>query len=263
MSRKKAFLIHFGLSFLIVSTCLLIILAVWYPGYYFQIFAASEVLKVLISVDLVLGPLLTLILFKPGKPGLRFDLAVVATLQICALVYGLHLIYQERPYFTVFAVDRFEVLAQKDINMQQVDPELLNSKSWSEPILVAALMPMDADERNRILEETLFEGKPDIQYRPELWQPYAEATDEIFSKARPVAELIAKVPAARAEIVYLNEKSADKGRLVYLPIMGKQEVYALVLDPSTKLPVGLINQDPWAAAAELPADEKRFEPAPG
>jgi len=248
MTRKKAFLIHFGLSFLIVSTCFLIILAVWYPGYYFRIFAASEVLQVLIGVDLVLGPSLTLFLFRPGKPGLRFDLSVVAILQICALVYGLQVIYQGRPYFTVFSVDRFEVLAQKDVDMTRVDPALLSDKLWNEPVLVMTRMPQDQRERDKVVEETLFEGKPDIQYRPELWLPYAEATEEIFSKARPVAELLEKLPAVQAEVNLFKKINVSGERFVYLPIMGKLDVFMLVLDSETKLPVGLINQDPWQRA---------------
>ena len=252
MTRKKAFLIHFGLSLLIVSTCFLMILVAWYPGYYFRIFAATEVLKVLIGVDLVLGPLLTLILFRPGKPGLRFDISVVAMLQICALVFGLHVIYQERPYFTVFSIDRFEVLAKKDVDMARVDPALLRDKSWNEPVLVMAEMPKDQRERDKLVEETLFEGKPDIQYRPELWLPYSEATEEIFSKARPVAQLLQKVPAAQAEVGVFSKKSVSGERFVYLPIMGKQDVFTLVLDPDTRLPVGLIDQDPWKVESELP-----------
>jgi len=263
MSRKNAFLIHFCLSFLIVSTCFLIIFVVWYPGYYFRVFAATEVLKVLISVDLVMGPLLTLILFRPGKPGLRFDLSVVATLQLCALIYGLHVIYQQRPYFTVFAIDRFEVLARQDVDIERVDPTLLSSKSWHEPVLVVAEMPQDSGERSRLLEETIFEGKPDIQYRPELWQPYLDATAEIFSKARPVAELGDKSPRARIEINRLIKNSSSGDRLVYLPIMGKQDVYALILNPDTKLPIGLINQDPWEAASDSALAAKQAADFPG
>ena len=67
MTRKQAFLSHFCLSALIVLTVLTVILAVWYPGPFFQIIGAFEVIKILIAVDLVLGPLLTLILFKPGS----------------------------------------------------------------------------------------------------------------------------------------------------------------------------------------------------
>ena len=177
-------------------------------------------------------------------------------LQICALVFGLHVIYQERPYFTVFSIDRFEVLAQKDVDMARVDPALLRDKSWNEPVLVMAEMPKDQRERDKLVEETLFEGKPDIQYRPELWQPYSEAAEEIFSKARPLAELQKKVPAVRAEVSFFSEKSVSGEHFVYLPIMGKQDVFTLILDSDTRLPAGIIDQDPWKLESESPPTQK-------
>jgi hypothetical protein len=38
--------------------------------------------------DLALGPLLTLIVFEPGKPSLKFDLSCIVLLQLGALLYG-------------------------------------------------------------------------------------------------------------------------------------------------------------------------------
>ena len=36
----------------------------------------------------VVGPLLTLIVFRAGKPGMKFDLAVIGLVQVAALAYG-------------------------------------------------------------------------------------------------------------------------------------------------------------------------------
>ena len=38
-----------------------------------------------VSVDVTLGPLITLIIFKPGKKGLLFDLVVIGMMQSAAL----------------------------------------------------------------------------------------------------------------------------------------------------------------------------------
>ena len=42
----------------------------------------------MIGVDVVIGPLLTLIVFDPKKKHLKFDLVVIAALQLAALAYG-------------------------------------------------------------------------------------------------------------------------------------------------------------------------------
>ena len=245
MTRMKAFLIHFCLSFLIVSTCVAVVFVAWYPGFYFHVFDATGVLKILVAVDLVLGPLLTLLLFKPGKPGLVFDLCVIAALQLGALVYGMHVTYTQRPYFTVFAVDRFEVLTASDVDTAKVAPEILEARTWKEPALVVAVLPEDPRELHRLMQETLFEGKPDIQKRPEYWQAFDAAATNVVDKARPVSWLLSVETGSEAEIEALLEAHEGEGKLVYIPIMGKQRVFSLVLDSATNEAVSLLELDPW------------------
>ncbi len=74
MNRWKAFAIHMGASLLLFLGLLLIIINVWFPGILFSIDGGWDGLKILLGVDLVLGPLLTLLVYKAGKPGLKFDL---------------------------------------------------------------------------------------------------------------------------------------------------------------------------------------------
>ena len=53
-------------------------LAVWYPQPYFAAMGGATLILLLIGVDVVIGPLITLIVFDPKKKSLRFDLAVIA-----------------------------------------------------------------------------------------------------------------------------------------------------------------------------------------
>src|SRR5437762_10459463 len=65
ISRRRAFLTHLLSSAVIVSAVCVLVFFVWYPHPYFRISGAWNPLRVLIGVDLVLGPLLTLLVFKP------------------------------------------------------------------------------------------------------------------------------------------------------------------------------------------------------
>lgn len=85
MSRFKAFSIHFAISFAIFLILLYFILFQWYPQPLFSTDGGWRIIRIIVGVDLVLGPLLTLIVFKAGKPGLKFDLTIIAFLQITAL----------------------------------------------------------------------------------------------------------------------------------------------------------------------------------
>lgn len=90
MSRWKASFYHFLISLVVMGIVASLVCWRWYPPGLFGMAKAGVLLAVLASVDLVLGPLLTAIVFRAGKPGLKFDLAVIALVQVAALFYGLH-----------------------------------------------------------------------------------------------------------------------------------------------------------------------------
>lgn len=73
MSRWKAAAIHFSISLLVFLFLLTLILWLWYPGILFSIDGGWSGLRLVIGVDLLLGPLLTLVVFKSGKPGRQIN----------------------------------------------------------------------------------------------------------------------------------------------------------------------------------------------
>ena len=254
VTRWRAFATHLALSAALVGAVCALIFFVWYPTPYFQAAGAWNVLRVLIGVDLVAGPLLTLIVFKPGKRGLAFDLWVIALVQLTALVFGVTVIYTERPYYTVFAGDRFFVLAHKDVDPTQVNdreltaPERIGAKPFRGPLLVAATRPLDPAAMNRLVEETVFGGKPDIERRPEFWGPYVDGREQILRRARPLADLQKQRPHA---VTAIDRAAARLGRaddtIAFLPIIAKNRDMAMLLDTVTGMPLAVLDVDPWLA----------------
>jgi hypothetical protein len=250
ISRPRAFLTHLTLSALVVGTACTVIFLIWYPRPYFQATGAWHVLRVLIGVDLVLGPLLTLIVFKPGKWGLKFDLCVIAIVQLAALVYGLVTIYSERPYFTVFAADRFYVLARKDVAEADLEQyrvaERIGLKPLRGPVHVVAERPTDPKAFQRFLEETLFEGKPDLERRPEFWRRYEEATSEVIARSRPLSMLKAARPQAAEAITDLVAAlGLPEERLAFLPLIAKNRDLSFIIDATDGTPLDVLDVDPW------------------
>jgi hypothetical protein len=250
MTRIRAFLTHFGLSTLIVSLVLTIVLVFWYPPPFFQIIGATDALKILIGVDLVLGPLLTLVLFKPGKRGLMFDMTCVALLQVSALAYGVSVLHEERPYFAVFAKDRFEVLAHKDVVKSQLRDDL-GEKPWRTPLFAIADLPEDKAAYEKAFEEILFEGKPDIQYQPKYWSRYDQQSNKVVAKAKPLTELLSANPDAADAINNIASGYASPDQLGYVPVIGKKQPFALVIDLESTLPIDIIAVDPYKKPQQL------------
>jgi hypothetical protein len=224
---------------------------VWYPAPYFAAKGAWNVLRILIGVDLILGPLLTLILFRPGKPGLGLDMTMIAMIQLAALLYGTSVIFEERPYYAVFAVDRFEVLAQKDVDPTAVAGTEFSAKPMIGPVLAVARRPSDPAEFQRLLEETVFEGKPDIERRPERWQNYALSKSDVFERAEPLSLLAAKQSSVAARI---DRRSRALGRspdeILYVPLIGTDGALTLIIDSESALPLEVLDIDPWAEDTE-------------
>lgn len=244
--KIKAFIIHLSISALVVGAVVVLIFFFWYPRPYFEANGAWTVLRILIGVDLVLGPLLTLILFKKGKPGLVFDMSFILAIQLTALIYGVHTIYGERPYYLVFAVDRFEVVGRVEIDDSKIKHPELKNKPIIGPILIYAQLPENLEERNKLLFEVITEGKPDLERRPEYYQLYEPNKGKILEKAKSLEKLITNSEINKYKVEKLLQKNANKkDDLLFLPLVGKNNDLALVLDKNTGLPVDGIGVDPW------------------
>lgn len=141
MSRWKAFAIHFSISLAVFLVLLGIILLVWYPGILFSIDGGWTGLRIVIGVDLVLGPLLTLVVFKAGKPGLKFDLSCIAIAQISCMAVGMWIVYNERPLALVLAYDTFYSLAAQEFEEFDKDISVLEDFAGPYPKLLYIELP--------------------------------------------------------------------------------------------------------------------------
>ena len=115
LTRWKAAAIHLGICALIALAVFACMALLWYPQPYFEAVGGAKLALTIIGVDVVIGPLITLVVYNPIKKSLRFDLAVVALLQMGALVYGVYVVYMARPVYVVFNVDRFDVVGANEL----------------------------------------------------------------------------------------------------------------------------------------------------
>lgn len=141
VNRWQAFAIHFAISAVIFIVLLAIILLFWFPGILFQIDGGWTGLQIVIGVDLVLGPLLTLIIFKVDKPSLKFDLTCIGLLQALCLAGGVYIVHAERPVALVLAYDTVYALAADEFLDFDRDPAVLEQFAGSYPKFVYTELP--------------------------------------------------------------------------------------------------------------------------
>jgi len=97
LNRYQAFAIHIAISLVLFFILLVCITQFWYPGILFDTGNGWKAIALIVCIDLILGPLLTLIVFNPKKSSLKFDLWVIALVQTAALIYGTWTIHSSRP----------------------------------------------------------------------------------------------------------------------------------------------------------------------
>lgn len=88
MTRGKAAAIHLGISALVAAAVIGLMLMLWYPPPYFEAMGGETLLMLIVGCDVIIGPLITLIIFKPHKKGLKTDLTIIGCVQVAALAYG-------------------------------------------------------------------------------------------------------------------------------------------------------------------------------
>jgi hypothetical protein len=181
MNRWKAFGIHLTISVVVFLALLGIIILLWYPGILFSIDGGWEGLKIVMGVDVVLGPLLTLVVFKVGKPGLKFDLTCIAVAQIACMVAGLWIVYQERPIALVFAYDTFYSLGTNEFEIYEKDPALLEEYPGPYPKLLYTELPESEISADIVNMRSQFIGEP-LFMQTERYQPLPESNTEIFRR---------------------------------------------------------------------------------
>ena len=248
MSRWKAAGIHLSISLLIGLIVGALLFGVWYPPPYCHAAGADQLVLLLVSVDIVLGPLLTLVVFKSGKWGLKFDLTLIAVMQTVALVYGLSVVLRSRPVFLVAAVDRFVLVSASEINdvdlAQGSKPEF-QSLSWTGPRTVGAELPPRGAARDELMMSGM--AGQDIEKFPKYYADYPKVAPDLLKRAKTLDQVPTR-PAgaveALAAAVKKTGQSAD--RLVWLPIVARKANLVMLLDRESGEPLHAAPIDPWA-----------------
>ncbi len=208
LSKAQAFCLHLTLSLLVFSTLVWAMLVHWFPGALFALDGGWEGLKLVAMVDLVLGPALTLLLYKPGKPKLALDMSLIAGLQIAALAYGFVATHQQRTVAVVFADGMFNTLsaqAHAEANGELAERgaaprEIAEIAAGRPPLLLTP--PPGKGEFGKYLEE-LFNGWPEPHERSDRYvalAPFAVSAGRLAERGEGGPEIGAARPADAASV---------------------------------------------------------------
>lgn len=239
--RIRAFLIHFAASCALGLAVMGLVFGVWYPAPLYKAVGVTDIFFIVLAVDVVIGPLLTFIVYRAGKKSLRFDLATIICLQLIAFSYGLWTVAEGRPAWVVFGVDRFDLIQVYEIDSRKLDqaPAIYRTPSLLGPKWVSARRATP-EERNDVLFESMFAGV-DTVHRPNFYRELSVAADGISRYAQPLKALEKFNSPAEVARVLAKWPEAD----AYLPLMARvHPMSVLIVKESAKI-IAVVDLNPW------------------
>ena len=180
----------FGLHLLGSATALTLILGALYLGWYrwpgWYLTSVLRVVGIVVLVDLVIGPTLTLIVANPRKARRVFarDVAIIVTVQLAALIYGAVTLWNGRPLYYTFSVDRLEIVQASDIEASEAATAQHRNPSlaphwYSLPRWIWAPLPDDPDEALHIVNDASLGTGKDIIDMPRYFKPWEQGLPKL------------------------------------------------------------------------------------
>lgn len=240
--RLKFFLSHLSISFLIALLVVGLVFFIWYPSPLAQAVGVTHIFLMMLAIDVIVGPVLGLLVYKEGKKTLKFDLSVIILIQIAALCYGIFSIEQGRPAWLVFHVDRFELVRKNDLileNIDQVQPQF-QQVSWTGPQFVAVKSAVSTQQRqNDMFTEVL--GGISLAQQPDRYIELTQAKNQIQKPALPLVELQQYNQKTKVEKTLAKYPKAD----AWLPLKANAVDMVVLVNKESASIIKIVDLRPW------------------
>ncbi|HKK05870.1 MAG TPA: hypothetical protein VKA50_08490 [Gammaproteobacteria bacterium] len=240
--RLKAFSIHLSISLTIFAVLLYLILVHWYPQPFFAADGGWQGIRIVFGVDVVLGPLLTFIVYRKGKPGLKFDLTMIALVQLTALTWGVHITYSERPVLITYSQFGFYTVTADQLEKTGLTiGDLKRFEQGSVLPMAYVDVPTDPDKREALFVSSLRSGHP-VYLMSKLYRPL-DAQNREKIRAEPIdvrANVKSDRRAWRELQRFLAKRDAPLDRYIYLPLSCRYRNLVAIVDPKSIDIVGAV-----------------------
>jgi hypothetical protein len=230
-TKLKAVGIHLCLSLIVFFILAYQIFYVWYPLPYFFVDGGWQGIRIVAAVDLVLGPLITFLIFDLSKSRreITFDLLTIATIQIGALMYGVMTTYDQRPV-AIVVIDEFVIsVIESDYGSQLGSLEELKQFSPESPPIIYADIPLSRealDEITRIKMEDKIVEHAQIQ----LYQPHPMLAIGLQNRQQSYRSRLAKSAANKDYEQWLTQNQKQSDDVLVAPFNGRYGRVWLVFD---------------------------------
>lgn len=238
--RWQAFAIHLGISLAILAVLLYLLFYHWFPDYLFDTDGGWQALRVIAGVDIVLGPVLTLIAANPAKTTreLRRDFSLIGLIQAAALGGGIWLAWDNRPYAVFWFDGSFQSQPWSSFHDEKAARSWIKNRHETTPMMVYVDLPDDIFRRSELLRQALSEGRS-LMFSAPLLRAWPGNPVQIRAHAGSHRKWLAA--DAQREKTYrarLAELHLDDATTLPVATRSRYSTYFLLLSAATLRPVG-------------------------
>lgn len=239
-TRMKAFLIHLITSVILAVGALALVFLVWYPAPLDQTLGVTHIFLLILGIDVIVGPFLTLLVYKENLKLLRVDMTIIIVVQLLAFSYGLATVAKGRPAWLVFSTDQFYLVRVADLDTASsfsAPPEYRHAP-WLGPRWVAVQLPETVEMRRKVVSETLKAGGA-LFTSPKLYSPLDTAKTRIIKSAQPLSTLAEHNSSQVLQTLTAKWPTASS----WLPLGSNTQTAAVLLDKNGKT-LAIVNLSP-------------------
>jgi hypothetical protein len=239
--KVRAMLISLTISMTLISVLTLVLLNWLYPEWVlFEYDGGWQGLRIVMGVDLVLGPLIAFIIFSPNKARhlILLDIIIVGTIQLSAFIWGCYALWSQHPLALSYRDGTFNSITIADLKIQNATADALAPFSaGSKPILIYSQAPQDP-EKNIAETIEMFTLGISPYTRIASFQPIKNHLKDIFTDQTLRQQALEKEsPGALARFAKKRGENISSLRLV--PIAMRTHNALLVMDEEANILGGI------------------------
>lgn len=243
IARFKMAGLHLLGSSIIVGLFLCIVYFIWYPYPYYIFHSVISATKLVVGVDLFLGPLLTFVVFNTAKPikELKRDLSTIIFVQVLALSWGVHITHSVRPLFAVYFNGEIHSISKVSIDDSGYDAAVTEPGVFQQPRLVY-INRLSADEYKSMLTKQLRGEVLGIVLQTHLYRNINDvAKKDMISRGLSEKQLT----ASHTKKLLLNEFLASNqlkfDDVIFYPVSAGPYKSVVVIDKKTMTVTDLLD----------------------
>lgn len=234
--------VHSLFSLVLLLIALFLVFRLWYPAPLDKAMGVGGIFWIILTIDLILGPLLTFAIFDLKKKELKKDLLIIIIIQMSAYCFGLYTVSQGRPVFQVFVVDDIELVRQVDLKYNselQIDPEY-QPDFFSPPRWVSAVYSTDPEISKQQKQDEIFGNS--LASRPETYQAIQIRAEQIKAKVQNIDKLFDFNKQENVKKILNMHKNA---RIIgFLPVKALDEDMTVLIGGEGE-PIAIVDLKPW------------------